>query len=52
MMTSKNQYVKVLSNSENEVCLEYVPSGQVVTIARSYFDHLSMTGALKILGVS
>ena len=51
-MADNNQYVKVLSNCEKGVCLEYVPSGQVVTISRSYFDHLSMSGALKILGVS
>ncbi len=51
-MTSKTQYVKILSNTDQGVCLEYVPSGQVVTISKSYFSRLTVSGALKILGIS
>lgn len=51
-MTNRNQYVKVLSHNDQGVCLEYVPGGQVVTLSDSYFKKLSVSGALKILGIS
>ena len=48
----KNEYVKVLANTEKGVCLEYVPSGQIITLSQSFFNRMSMTGAFKILGIS